>query len=411
MLRGLSGAVRRVVLLMLTDAVLWGVWFGSMWMFRPALASRLAESYSDVNLVVSIPLLVAAVVQYLAGSSEGCRRFISAHRLWLMRLVTLVVRPMNLAIALVLYLELLEGRQLLYAVAALFTLSNALGAFGGIAWSDYVGANIPGWFKPRFAGLDSMISNIGSLGGTVLAGYLLGSSHGVRDYGLVFLIGSAAYIAGLPIPFMLVETGAEEAEARMVHRSRGVRGARLYAAVSLALFAINLPMSIAVPYIMRVWRGDETWVAVINASSWIASIATPMMWSALVEKLGALRAAGLSVGLAIATNVAFPFMPTVELQGLRAFLGGAAGTGIWVTLFSFLISDVEPRYRVFHSSMLFAVQNAVPAVAMSAGAALADATGFPELVFWLSSLGLVSIPLLRSSTTGTGAPSRERTSP
>jgi len=412
LLAGISGVSRRLVILMLVDAVLWGVWFGSMWMFRPALASRLGESYTEVNLMVSLPLLVAAAVQYAAGSSKRCREFIRRYRLQFMRFSSLVTRPMNLAIALVLYWELFEPRTMLYTVTAMFTLSNAVGALGGVAWSDYAAANIPRSFRAKYAGLDAMFSNIGTLGGTVLAGYLLSASHEMRNYGEVFLVGSALFMIGLPIPFLLVETGIEEAELRKLGRKallRDVDRRKLFAAISLAIFAVNLPMSVVVPYIMRVWGGDEAWVAVINASSWLASIFTPMMWSYLVEKLGSLKSACISIGIGVTMNALFPFLPTVELQGIRAFIAGAAFSGIWVTLFSFLIRDVDPGNRILYSSRMFALQNAVPAISMTVGATIADITRFPELVFWLSVLGLASIPTLLRTTMEISEVSQVRT--
>ena len=408
--RDFGGDVKRIIFLLLLDGGLWGVWFGSMWMFRPALASRLGENYMEINLMISLPLLSAAAAFLVAGSAR-CREFVRRWRLQLLRFSNLAMRSMNLAIALMLYLELFEPRTMFYAVTTLFTLAGPFQALGVLTWVDSLAANIPRVYRARFAGMHSTAAYIGVLGGTLLSGYLLSTSPNMRVYGEAFLVGSAVSVAGTSIFFLLKEIGVEEEELRRFGAAthHDVRRGMLYLAVSLAIFAVNLPMSVVVPYIMRVWGGDEAWVAVINASSWLASIFTPMMWSYLVEKLGSLKSACISIGIGVTMNALFPFLPTVELQGIRAFIAGAAFSGIWVTLFSFLIRDVDPGNRILYSSRMFALQNAVPAISMTVGATIADITRFPELVFWLSVLGLASIPTLLRTTMEISEVSQVRT--
>ena len=55
------------MLLLAVDAALWGLWFGAVWMYRPALAYRLGASYSDVNAIMSVPLAAAAAMQLAMG--------------------------------------------------------------------------------------------------------------------------------------------------------------------------------------------------------------------------------------------------------------------------------------------------------------------------------------------------------
>ena len=393
------------MLLLAVDAALWGLWFGAVWMYRPALASRLGASYSDVNAIMSVPLAAAAAMQLAIGVLGLQDRAIAEKPLSVLRRWAVAARASYLLAALVLTLvplDVVGPRGLLALTTVLFAAGYAAGAVAGVAWSEYMARGIPDEVKVRYVGVQSVVSNLSSLGGTVLAGYLLVQGHGVGDYAKLFLYATLPFVAGLSVFFLLEEAPRGDGYGAV---GGAAVDARLYTAVALALFAINLPAALVVPYIMRVWGGDETWVSVINGSSWIASIASPMIWSVLIERLGALRSAAIAVILGALLNAVFPYMPSIGLQGARAFGMGFVYSGLWLTVFSYLIRDVSSADRVRGIARVFALQNAVPAAAMTTGSLAADYLTGPEAVFIASLVGLVAAPLFA------GAAPRPRSGP
>ncbi|MEM4786387.1 MAG: hypothetical protein QXV28_00190, partial [Ignisphaera sp.] len=175
----------------------------------------------------------------------------------------------------------------------------------------------------------------------------------------------------------------------------GKSAKHFYIAIIIVYLSINLPTSIMPPYIIHRFGGDEIWITLINGANLMASLLAPMMWSMVVESMGSLNATKVAVALAIIVNVLFPYMSTLHLQIIRGFLAGVAGIGIWVTLFNYLVKDVDAGRRISYIARVFTIQNLVPALAINLGGVLADMLSVPELVFMLSMVGFASLVLLK----------------
>ncbi|MEM3980921.1 MAG: hypothetical protein QXF79_06680 [Ignisphaera sp.] len=67
-----------------------------------------------------------------------------------------------------------------------------------------------------------------------------------------------------------------------------------------------------------------------------------------------------------------------------------------MSLFSHIIRDVDVSQRIQHGSTIFLIQGIALAIAVNIGEVIADTLDAPELVFKLSILAFVTVPLIKS---------------
>ncbi len=394
-----SISLKTIIVVLLTDSIMWGIWFGGLWLYRPVFAARLTDSYTHIAVSTAMPLIAASITFIVSSFRED---FIRRHRVVLFKTSIILSRVTYLVTSYIILTDVFYGLKLLYTVSAGFTTANAISSLAGIAWADYIADNIPPNFKSRYIALDSIFGTIGALIGTFIAGIMLYEAHSILSYGKLFIVISIILLANTPLLTIFVkEFGVFSTDVRHTYSQRSIhressRYFYLYLAVIIIYLSINLPSSIIPPYIIHRFRGDEFWMVLINGVSQMASLVAPMMWSIAIELIGSLNATKIAVSLAIVANIVFPYMPTLHLQIVRAFLAGASGIGIWVTLFSYLVKDIDSVHRISHIARVFTIQSLVPAIAMNLGGALADILAIPELVFLLSAAGFIALALLKT---------------
>jgi MFS family permease len=391
----LSITPRTIIAIFLTDSVMWGMWFGGLWSYRAAFASRITNSYTHIAISTAMPLIAASAI-YMFFSIHG--NFIKRYRVSLFKIAVVLSRIIYLATSYIILTNLFNDIKLLYITSIGFTIANTIGSIAGIAWADYIADNIPIKFKSRYIALDSTLGTLGALVGTFIAGLMLYEIHGIENYGRLFTTISIIFLIDVPLLMFIKElskASIEYSEKPSRHYEEPI--GRFYIAIVIIYLAINLTSSVIPPYIIYRFKGDEIWISMINGVNWIAGLVTPILWSIAVDYIGSLNTTKIAVTLAIVTNVVFPYMPSLYLQTIRAFLAGAAGVGIWITLISYLIKDVDISHRVNHIARVFTVQNLVPAIAMNLGGVLADALTVPEIVFMLPVIGFISLALLKAN--------------
>ncbi|MEL9940212.1 MAG: hypothetical protein QW348_02615 [Ignisphaera sp.] len=380
-----------LVVVLLIDSFLWGIWFGGLWSYRLAFASRLTDDYIQVSASYALPLFVSSISFLVALKRPG---FFRLHRIALFKLSAALSRVLYMATAIVVLTNVLSSLKLLYATTALFSIASLFGNVAAIAWTDYIADNIPDDWKPRYIALDSLLGTLGALAGSIIAGYIFAFETGVRSYGRLFLLVSAIFLLDMPLIIMLKDIHKNVVQIDDV----GIRGSRpsplFYIAIVVLYLALNLPTALTAPYIIYRLGGDELWITAINISNFVASILMPIAFSEVLRRVDPLSLAGISIAVAAISTAIFPQLKTVELQIVRAFAAGAGGIGIWMSIISHMISDVDPGNRIQHSSTVYLIQNIVPAIATSIGGLLADVLKSPEVVFYMSATAIASIPAI-----------------
>ncbi|MEM0005511.1 MAG: hypothetical protein QXJ22_01150 [Ignisphaera sp.] len=390
----MNTSLKNTVTILLTDSIMWGIWFGGMWSYRSVFAARLTDSYTHIAVSTAMPLAAASIIYIISSFYED---FIRRSRVVLFKIAIVISRAVYLLTSYTILSNLFDGLKLLYIVTVGFTIANSISSLAGIAWADYIADNIPPNFKSRYIALDSILGTVGALIGTSIAGVILYETHSILSYGKLFMVVSAILLTNIPFLTVFVKefTNTLTEYANVQQSYSGKSAKHFYIAIIIVYLSINLPTSIMPPYIIHRFGGDEIWITLINGANLMASLLAPMMWSMVVESMGSLNATKVAVALAIIVNVLFPYMSTLHLQIIRGFLAGVAGIGIWVTLFNYLVKDVDAGRRISYIARVFTIQNLVPALAINLGGVLADMLSVPELVFMLSMVGFASLVLLK----------------
>ncbi|MEM4041041.1 MAG: hypothetical protein QXM83_04380, partial [Ignisphaera sp.] len=191
-----------VIAILLTDAILWGIWFGGLWSYRSAFASRLTESYIHVSISFAMPLALSSITYVIAIARQD---FIRRCRVEFFKISILLSRVLYVLSSLIIYVNIFSGLELLYLFSILFSIGYAISCLAGIAWTDYVADNIHDSWKPRYIALDTSLSTVGSLIGTLIAGMLFLENVDVLMYGKLFLIISMLFLTDIPLILMLKE--------------------------------------------------------------------------------------------------------------------------------------------------------------------------------------------------------------
>jgi len=383
---------RKIVAILLIDSVLWGIWFGSIWLYRTALASRISTDYFDVNIVASLPMFSASLTYLVTLFTP---RPIRRRRLYLFKMSISISRIIFLLTSLIIFFEVFSGKILVYVVSIGFSIANLISSIAGLAWADYIADNISLNFRSRYIALDSIMGTIGMFIGNSIAGVLLYASNSVRQYGLLFTLASLLFLSDLPLMLRLREivNGYNDDIDRRSATELARDLVAFCAVVTIIYLSINFTSSIYVPYMLEKWNANELWLALMNTASTIASLLTPWAWTIAIYRIGSINTAKIAILISIVANIVFPFMSRLDLQIVRSFIAGAGGIGLWLTLFSYLVKDVDRGVRIQQTSLLFLIQNIVPAISMTIGSYIAS-TLWPELAFYLSAIGILSIVLI-----------------
>ncbi|MEM3998589.1 MAG: hypothetical protein QXM62_04320, partial [Ignisphaera sp.] len=283
-----------LVVVLLIDSFLWGIWFGGLWSYRLAFASRLTDDYIQVSASYALPLFVSSISFLVALKRPG---FFRLHRIALFKLSAALSRVLYMATAIVVLTNVLSSLKLLYATTALFSIASLFGNVAAIAWTDYIADNIPDDWKPRYIALDSLLGTLGALAGSIIAGYIFAFETGVRSYGRLFLLVSAIFLLDMPLIIMLKDIHKNVVQIDDV----GIRGSRpsplFYIAIVVLYLALNLPTALTAPYIIYRLGGDELWITAINISNFVASILMPIAFSEVLRRVDPLSLAGISIAV------------------------------------------------------------------------------------------------------------------
>ncbi len=384
---------KKMIVVLLIDALLWGIWFGSIWLYRAALASRISPDYFDVNLVVSTPMYSASLMYLIALFIS---EFIRSRRLYLLKISISTSRIVFLLISLIIYFEVFSDKTLIYVISIGLSIANFILSIAALSWTDYISDNIPVNFRSKYIALDSIMGTMGMFIGNSLAGILLYISNSVKQYGLLFTVSSLIFLSDLPLMLKLreiVNGYNDDIDRRTaIKLVRDLPVFRIIAIIIVYL-SINFASSIYVPYMLEKWSADESWLALMNIASTIANFLMPWTWTIAIDRIGSINAAKIAISISITANIIFPFMSRLDLQVIRSFIAGTGAIGLWLTFFSYLVKDVDRRIRIQQTSLLFFIQNIVPAISMTIGSYIASML-WPELAFYLSIIGVLSIVLI-----------------
>ena len=344
-------------------------------------------------MLLVLPLVAAIIVYSIIALRHGIVR---RYRVEMFKMSVLFSRLLYVAGGAIVYARVYDGVVLLYLFSLITSIAYSFGAIANVTWADYVADNLHDDWKPKYVALDSMISTAGALAGTAIAGAIFSSSSiSIATYGKFFLVGGLIFLAGTPLIMLLRDIPRKEPEPQRARLERPSRG--LYVAIALSYTAIYIPASLVAPYIKQRFGGDEMWITMINGADFLAALLTPPAWGALLRVLPSLAVARIAIAMSVVSIAAFPYIQRLDFQMVRAFVAGAGMIGLWMSLFSHMIRDVEPAQRIGHSSKVYLVWSALQAISISMGGILADVLQKPEVIFMLSAVGLLAIPLVKAS--------------
>jgi MFS family permease len=388
---------RVVVVILLSDAMLWGIWFSIYWNynFRSALAYRLSPSYTYISLSLSMPLLFTFITYTTIALKHS---FIRMHRLRIFKITVALSRILYIISSSILLQKVFDGILLLMIFTALSSIGFALGTIAGVVWVDYIADNIHDNLKRKYVALDSVLSTAGSLIGTSIAGIIfIKEDPNVTTFGKLYFLASLIFLVGVPLLIMLKEFPQVKELNRIDFSNELDPSLQFYLAIALPYIAINIPIALVAPYIEQKFRGNELWLTAMNFSEYLAWLTTPFLWSYILKYISSLSLTSIAIAITVSSLAVFPYLPTLELQILRSIIFGSGMAGLWIGLLSHMIRDVNPSKRIQHTSTLYAIQNALQALSIFFGGTLADVIHLPEIVFSLSLVGLVSIPIIKKS--------------
>lgn len=384
---------KKVLVVLLIDAMLWGVWFGGFWSYRPAFASRLVDSYLHISISTAMPLMSSTITYVIAIYNPTLFR---RHRLTLFKLSALSARSLFLISSVIIYLNIFTCLELLYVFSIILSIAYGIGCITAITWTDYIADNIYESWKPRYIALDSTLSTIGALAGTAIAGAFFINENHVSAYAKLFLTISLIFIIDLPLIMTLKEVQTAQKQASLgTEYIQEKPSVMLYIAIMLLYIATNISLPLVAPYIIHKLGGNEVWLAMINSANFIASLITPILWGEALRRLHSLTLARVSVVITTLSNMIFPYLRSLELQVMRSFVYGVGSIGMWISFFSHIIRDVGREYRIQYSSTMYLIQSLVSAIAMTIGGVMAKIIHSPEAVFLLSAIAFIAIPLIK----------------
>jgi MFS family permease len=389
---------RIAVVILLNDAMLWGIWFSIYWNynFRSALAFKLSSSYTYTSLSLALPLLTTFIVYTISALKH---RFIKMYRLKIFKISVITSRSLYIVSSIILLRKVLDEVPLLIVFTILASIGFAIGTVAGIVWVDYVADNIYEDLKRKYIALDSAISTAGALIGTSIAGAVFVKEvPDVTTFGKLYLLSSLIFLLGVPLLSMLREFPEIQKISSTSVNSREDPSPLFYLAIAIPYTAINLPIALIAPYVEQGFGGNELWLTAMNFAEYLAWLTTPFLWTYILKYLSSLSIARIAIAITITSLTVFPYLPRIELQVMRSFIFGTGMAGLWIGLFSHMVSGVDPSRRIQHTSTVYAVQNILQALSVSFGGMLADIIRLPEAVFSLPLIGLISIPIIKKTT-------------
>ena len=387
------------ILILVIDSFVWGLWYGGLWMYRIAFTTRLVQNYVAISIASLLPLAAASATYMLIACVQKVAWFAIHKCVEVLKMFTLMFRAIYMMLSLLLFV-FNSNTYLLYTLStAGHTLAYSLAPFVVVSWIIYISCALPNSVRSKYIALDTILGTLGSLAGSFISEYiLLSEANVILGYIKTYIVISILSLIDIPLLLTLpkpmhrcgeVCRHAPESLKSFIHLDP------FLAALAIALFAINIPESVVPTYIIHSLGGDESWIALINASNISAYIITPLLWSLILERMSLCSVAKIAIALSTTSTIVFPYIKALNIHLIRSFIFGCGSAGIWVSLMHYLTSDSidDECYRVVQVAKAFIMWNIIPALAMGFGGLIA--TVFTsEHVFLFSSIGLLSIAIL-----------------
>lgn len=284
-------------------------------------------------------------------------------------------------------------------------LSNVLGVFAGLAWTDLMADLVEPDRRGRLFALRNTVHGLINIAGLLAAKPLydrLGYPYG---YVLGIEIGAFLMLVAVPLlylygdPYRPKGVGLGVRGALAVLRRRDIL--RDSAALSLWSLSVNIVGGIWNYHMYTVFGADESWFTSLNLVGGIVGTLANPPWGTFYDRYGP-RSTFLISGLGIvAVPAFFPFLPSLAGQASLQTYSTILWTGFNLASFNYAVSYTGEYRHVY-----IAVYNIIPSIASAVGVLLGvqlyNVIGV--IAFFISSVGrFLALLLLYKISSSRGA--------
>ncbi|MEM0226778.1 MAG: MFS transporter [Thermofilaceae archaeon] len=290
-------------------------------------------------------------------------------------------------------------------VMLLLWLSNALGIFAGLAWTDLMADLVEPERRGRLFALRNTIHGVINIIGLVLAKFIYDTYGYPQGYAAAFGVGTLFLLAAVPLLYMYGDPvrprGSNLRLTKVFSTLKNSEVIKDSGALATWSFSVNIVAAIWNYHLYTAFKADESWFTAINlAGGIIGTLANPP-WGSFYDRFGP-RATFLISGLGIVFVPAFfPHLPSLPGQIALQVYSSFLWTGFNLASFNYAIA-----YGAEYRHVYIAVYNTIPSILAAVGTSLgAWLYGYAgPVAFYASSiLRLVSLIVLYRVAAARGA--------
>ena len=254
----------------------------------------------------------------------------------------------------------------LWTVIALLILSNALGAFSSLAWTDLMADLVEPERRGRLFALRNSLLGLLNLAGLAMAKAIYDLYLYPHGYALAIGIGATLMLAAIPLLYLYGDpvrphgVGIRPATLAKIFKDR--QFLKDAASVSFWNFSVSLVGGVWTYHLYSAFGADEKWFTTLNLTGGMIGILANLPWGRLYDRFGP-RGVFLMSGLSIAAVPAlFPLLPSLEGQVVLQAYSSFTWTGFSLASFNYALSYSGENRHVY-----IAAYNSIPSALASLG--------------------------------------------
>lgn len=254
-------------------------------------------------------------------------------------------------------------------VMVLFWISNALGIFAGLAWTDLMADLVEPKRRGRLFALRNTVHGFVNIVGLLAAKLIYDKLGYPCGYIVAISVGTIFLLAAVPFLYLYgdpVKPGGLKltlSKAFSVLKKENV--VKDSGAMALWSFSVNIVGAIWNYHLYAVFKADESWFTTINLVGGIVGTFANPPWGGFYDRFGP-RATFLLSGLGITLVPAlFPFLPHLLGQSVLQAYSTFLWTGFNLASFNYAIAYASEYRHIY-----LAVYNVLPSILAAIGTAV-----------------------------------------
>jgi MFS family permease len=363
----------------LQDAVACALMVGLGETYLPAFVMAIGLGEINAGLIVTLPLMVGALLQLMSPTMV---RYLNSYRRWVV-----IGAVLQASTFLLLTAAAFAGYLPAPAAFLIAALYWGMGMTGGAAWNCWIGGLIPPPIRTRFFAKRARLTQLGSLAGFLIGGFLLHDlvpGHPTWNFAFLFILAFLARLFSARALRNQSETSVPKTppprlmaslKDLLVQWQQGTQGSHLLIYMIALQFTVQLASPFFAPFMLGPLRMNYANYAFLYAISFVAKILAYPWFAHVARKYGVhtvLRLSGLGI---ILVPAAFMLPANLGSLGLAQALSGFAWAGNELAYVLILLSAFNESERI-RFLITYNVANAIAqTVGSLVGASLLDGFG------------------------------------